>query len=477
MSSTTTETEAPARTGTLADLQNLQITTTGADGAVSAIAEVPREPQRDALGRSYATGRRKDAVARVWIKPGRGDISINGKKANQYFARPVLRMLITQPFLVADRYNQFDVYCTVVGGGLSGQAGAVRHGLSRALTNYEPGLRGILKQAKIQNPDTRGGVGASPPSAERGRVALARSVFIDGEAGTTGLGIRERLRALPVTVRSLDDAHRRDPDARRAIMREVDLVVLCLPDDAARAAVATIDALGANDGHPPKILDASTAFRVAPDWTYGFPELGPSQARLIAEAPRVSNPGCYPTGAIALLRPLIADGTLPADHPVSINAVSGYTGGGRAMVASHERDGGPAFALYALDLGHKHVPEIAQHSGLTRRPIFVPSVAHLPQGMIVSIPLFLDLLPGRLTASMLRASLRHFYAGSETVQVLDDGRHGLDAAALAGSDALELRVHGSDAHPHVLLTARLDNLGKGASGAAVANIRLMLALD
>ncbi len=259
-------------------------------------------------------------------------------------------------------------------------------------------------------------------------------------------------------------------------MRGVDLVVLCLPDDAAREAVELVAGIERDEGRAPKVLDASTAFRTDPDWTYGFPELDARQPHRIAEAKRVSNPGCYPTGAIALLRPLIADGILAPDHPVAINAVSGYSGGGRAMIEAHERDGGPAFELYALGLSHKHVPEIAVHAGLDRRPIFVPSVAHLPQGMVVSIPLFLDLLPGRLTPAMLRASLARFYAGSDIVRVLDDGMANLDAAPLAGTDLLELRVHGSDSHPHAVLTARLDNLGKGASGAAVQNIRLMLAL-
>ena len=256
-------------------------------------------------------------------------------------------------------------------------------------------------------------------------------------------------------------------------MRAVDLVVLCLPDDASRDAVALVDTI---DGHAPKLLDASTAFRTDPDWAYGFAELDGRQATRIAEAPRVSNPGCYSTGAIALLRPLIADGIIPHDHPVSINAVSGYSGGGRTMIAAHERDGGPAFTLYGLDLAHKHVPEIAAHSGLSRRPIFVPSVGHFPQGMIVSIPLFLDTLPGRLTPSMLRASLAGAYAEAANIVVADGGTT-LDPSAVAGTDVLELRVHGSQTQPHVLLTARLDNLGKGASGAAVQNVRLMLALD
>ena len=261
------------------------------------------------------------------------------------------------------------------------------------------------------------------------------------------------------------------------MMRGVDLVVLCLPDDASREAAALVTDIERRDGHAPKLLDASTAFRIDPDWTYGFAELEPRQATRIAEAPRVSNPGCYATGAIALLRPLIDDGIIPRDHPVAINAVSGYSGGGRSMIDTHEHEGGPAFHLYALGLAHKHVPEITLHAGLTRRPIFVPSVGHFRQGMIVSIPLFLDTLPGRLTPSMLRASLARAYADAGDITVETDREVVLDPASLIGTDKLELRVHGSDDHPHALLTARLDNLGKGASGAAVQNIRLMLALD
>jgi len=298
-------------------------------------------------------------------------------------------------------------------------------------------------------------------------------VFIDGEAGTTGLGIRERLRALPHVARvAVPPERRKDPAARRDAYAEADLVVLCLPDEAAREAVAMAATLGAD---APKILDASTAHRVAPGWVYGFAELSPGQPGRIADSRLVANPGCYPTGGIALLRPLVAAGLLPDTYPVCVNAVSGYSGGGRAMIEAHEASGGPAFELYGLGLDHKHVPELQTYVRLARRPIFVPSVGHFRQGMIVSIPLHLDLLTGQPSAEDLHAALAAYYDGAAQVRVLPaTADNKLEPEALNDTDLMELRVYARGAQ--AVLMARLDNLGKGASGAAVQNIRLMLGL-
>jgi N-acetyl-gamma-glutamyl-phosphate reductase len=305
------------------------------------------------------------------------------------------------------------------------------------------------------------------------------NVFVDGAAGTTGLGIRERLdRHNQVTLRQIDDDKRKDTAAKRALMAEVDLVILCLPDDAAKETVALIDSMG---DAAPKVLDASTAFRVASDWTYGFAELAPDQADKIRAARKVANPGCYPTGSIALLRPLVDAGLLAADHPVTINAVSGYSGGGKAMIAAYEDGTAPAFELYGLGFEHKHLPETQLYAGLTRRPIFVPSVGNFRQGMLVSVPLHLDTLPGQPGVADLHAALAKRYAGSAYVSVaardsatIASGK--IEPQALNETNKLELFVFGSDKHRQAVLVARLDNLGKGASGAAVQNMRLMLGL-
>jgi N-acetyl-gamma-glutamyl-phosphate reductase len=303
-----------------------------------------------------------------------------------------------------------------------------------------------------------------------------KSIFIDGEAGTTGLGIRDRLAGMPgVVVRSIDPEKRKDPVARQEMMAQVDLVVLCLPDDAAKESVALADALGANS---PKIVDASTAYRVAPDWVYGFAELEHGHAATIAKATRVSNPGCYPTGGIALLRPLVDAGFIPPDYPVTINAVSGYSGGGKSMIEAYEAGTAPAFELYGLGLKHKHLPELQRYARLSRRPIFIPSVGNFRQGMLVSVPLHLDTLPGKPKAADLADALAEHYAGSTYVSVVPAAQAGgkLEPQALNDTNKLELRVFGDDDLRQAVLVARLDNLGKGASGAAVQNIRLMLGL-
>lgn len=303
----------------------------------------------------------------------------------------------------------------------------------------------------------------------------AKKIFIDGEAGTTGLGVRERLAAHAwAQLVSLPQEKRKDPAAKADLLAGVDLAILCLPDEAARQTAALIEAMGERG---PRVLDASTAHRVAPDWVYGFPELAQGQDEAIAGARKVSNPGCYATGAIALLRPLVEAGLLAPDFPVVINAVSGYSGGGRSMIEAYEGERAARFELYALGLEHKHTPEIQRHARLERRPIFVPSVGDFRQGMLVSVPLHLDDLPGAPDAADLEAALRRHYAGARRVRVMaaeEGGR--LEAEALNGSDDLELRVYANEARRQAVLVARLDNLGKGASGAAVQNVELMLRL-
>lgn len=310
-------------------------------------------------------------------------------------------------------------------------------------------------------------------------------LYIDGDQGTTGLQIVQRLQQrADLQLLTLPEALRKNRQQRAEALNACDVAILCLPDDAARDAVSLID------NPRVRVIDASSAHRTAPGWVYGLPELVPGHAARIAAARFVSNPGCYPTAAVALLRPLVDAGLLQPDHPVSLHAVSGYSGRGRAGVQAHEAAAqagtAPAFQVYGLALRHKHVPEIQQHAGLTHRPLFVPSYGSFRQGIVLTVPLHLRLLPAGTTAARLQAALQAHHAASGQVRVL-----GLDEAAalteldpttLAGQDTMELMVlghrPGADAAPEqdgqVLLAARLDNLGKGAAGAAVTNLDLML---
>jgi len=305
---------------------------------------------------------------------------------------------------------------------------------------------------------------------------MTHTIFIDGEAGTTGLDVRRRLDGR-ADLRLIQLGERRkDPDARREALNLADVVILCLPDEAAREAVEMI-----TDPRV-KVIDASTAFRTAPGWVYGFPELDQAQREAIAFASRVSNPGCYPTGFLALARPLVRAGIIPADWPVTVNAVSGYSGGGKSMIAEFEEgQGAPPYRAYGLSLKHKHVPEMQMHAGLKRPPLFAPAVGAYRQGMLVEVPLQLSAFPSTPSVELVHGALVEAYAGQRFVEVADleetEGLTGLSPEGLNETNRLRLHVFGDRTGDQVRLVALLDNLGKGASGAAVQNLNIMLGLD
>ena len=302
---------------------------------------------------------------------------------------------------------------------------------------------------------------------------MTHSVFIDGAAGTTGLEIRDRLAGrAEFSLIVLDDARRKDEAARREALNEADFAILCLPDEAAVEAVALIDPASKTRG-----IDASSAHRTAPGWTYGFPELVGRER--VAAATRISNPGCYPTGFLALVAPLVRAGLLPADWPYTVNAVSGYSGGGKALIERFASERDLAFRTYGLALAHKHRPEMKLHAGLTHDVIFAPSVVPAYRGMVVEVPLHLGAMAGEPTPDALRAALREFYVGSRVIRVREDGAlpELLLHADQPPSDAMDLHVRGNAGGYHARLIAVLDNLGKGASGAAVQSLNLMAGLD
>ncbi|UZK70037.1 N-acetyl-gamma-glutamyl-phosphate reductase [Sphingomonas sp. S1-29] len=303
---------------------------------------------------------------------------------------------------------------------------------------------------------------------------MTHSVFIDGAVGTTGLEIRERLAGrAEFAVITLDGDARKDAAARTEALNDADFVILCLPDDAAREAVAMI----ANDRT--RVIDASSAHRVAEGWTYGFAELEPAQAAAIAEGARVSNPGCYPTGFLALIRPLVRTGLVPHDWPLSVNAVSGYSGGGKAMIADFESgEEKTAHRAYGLDLSHKHLGEMQRHARIEHAPIFQPAVAHTHRGMLVEVPLPLHALPRKPSLASIETALRDAYRDSPIVRVIDSEETRLVRIEEdAGTDRMTLRVFGNSELGQARLIATLDNLGKGAAGAAVQNLNIMAGID
>jgi N-acetyl-gamma-glutamyl-phosphate reductase len=309
---------------------------------------------------------------------------------------------------------------------------------------------------------------------------MAAKVFIDGEAGTTGLQIRERLAGrTDIALLSVDADKRKDPAERKRLLNEADVAILCLPDDAAKESVTLID------NGTTRIIDASTAHRVNPDWAYGFAEMSATQADAIANARYVANPGCWPQGLIALIRPLVEAGLMPADYPVSYSGVSGYTGGGKSMIADYEGKGDSASELapYGLGFNHKHLPEMQAYSGLSVSPIFLPAVGNFAQGMLTQIPLHTDRLPGSPSGKTLHAAIADYFAtiGAPFVTVAPfesiERSPDLDPERYNGTNRLALHVFANDTRRQAVLMAVYDNLGKGASGAAVQNLNLMIGAD
>eukprot|EP00984_Skeletonema_dohrnii_P012256 scaffold4957_cov115-Skeletonema_dohrnii-CCMP3373.AAC.3 len=311
-----------------------------------------------------------------------------------------------------------------------------------------------------------------------------KKIFIDGEAGTTGLQVRDRLaKRDDLEIISIADELRKDVNERKRLINEADCVILCLPDDASKEAASMVE----NDNTV--VIDASTAFRVDDDWTYGFPELSSSQKDAVKSSKRISNPGCYPTGFIALVKPLVDAGIIPADAPLTVNAVSGYSGGGNALIGIYESDDHEPWGAYGYSMNHKHLPEMAKYTGLKYQPIFQPAVASFAQGMVVSVPLHYSILKEGATGKDVHDALSKHYDGSTFVSVLPLGESGAKEAGLlergaflrpdtlANTNNLELFVFDNDDEGRMVLCARLDNLGKGASGAAVQNLNLSLGLD
>jgi N-acetyl-gamma-glutamyl-phosphate reductase len=313
-------------------------------------------------------------------------------------------------------------------------------------------------------------------------MAAKPRVFIDGEAGTTGLQIRDRLKERDdIALIGIDPAKRKDARERSHLLNDVDVAILCLPDEAARAAVSLVD------NPAVKILDASSAHRTVIGWVYGFPELAPGQRERISAAPRVSNPGCYPTGFLACVRPLVAKGLIPSDFPLTVNAVSGYSGGGRQLIETyreaHENGLSYPFGIYGLQFGHKHVKEMHKYACLHSPPLFVPSVGDFAQGMLVQVPLPLWSVQSLPSSREIYAVLDEYYRNEPFVVVMPfqytaELRNGafLDVEAANKTNQVQLFVFANDDTREALLIARLDNLGKGASGAAVQNLNLMLGL-